>query len=193
MRDAVTARHHHRIILERADTTAPVAAVAAAAVDGDREGGEAGGGDRVGHGLREGALPALVPSWACWGGPHPALGHPTPSAGVLPACRGGPRGALGVAGHAGRLKQACRLSVHLDRLPQRACLGQQCGAPRRHGSRAAAAARRRRASADVRVKRSPPDDPPSIPHRAAAHTLPQPALGYCKGACLRWARLRGAT
>ena len=37
-------------------------------------------------------------SWACWEGPHPALGHPTPSAGVLPACRGGPRGVLGVMG-----------------------------------------------------------------------------------------------
>ena len=40
-------------------------------------------------------------SWvsrACWEGPRPALGHPTPSAGVLPACRGGPRGALGVTG-----------------------------------------------------------------------------------------------
>ena len=40
-------------------------------------------------------------SWvsrACWERPHPALGHPIPSAGVLPACRGGPRGVLSVMG-----------------------------------------------------------------------------------------------
>ena len=40
-------------------------------------------------------------SWvcrACWEGPHPALGHPTPSAGVLPACRRAPRGVLSVTG-----------------------------------------------------------------------------------------------
>ena len=51
---------------------------------------------------REGVLGRVSGrSWvsrACWEGPHPALGHPTPSAGVLPACRGGPRGALGVTG-----------------------------------------------------------------------------------------------
>ena len=37
-------------------------------------------------------------SWACWEGPHPALGHPTPSAGVLPACRRAPRGVLSAVG-----------------------------------------------------------------------------------------------
>ena len=62
----------------------------------------AGGHCRRPGQAREGVLGRVSGrSWvcrACWEGPHPALGHPTPSAGVLAGCRGLPGGVLGVTG-----------------------------------------------------------------------------------------------
>ena len=92
----------------------------------------------------------------------------------------------------GSMNDDCRMRDGTSYAP-RSSLNIFGNGARHHGSRAAAAARRRRASADVRVKTSPPGDPPSIPPRAAAQALPQPALVYCQRDMPPLGKARGAT